>query len=217
MIDLHTHSFLSDGVLVPSELVRRAHVAGYSAIAITDHVDHSNIDIVSKGIVKAAAVLNKYWDIYVIPGVEITHVPTETFAELVLAARKNGTKLVVGHGESPVEPVLQGTNAAAILAGVDILAHPGMISETDAKLASEKGVYLEITSRKGHSETNRHVFDTAVKTGAKMVICTDSHMPGDLFSNQKIEELLGSLTDDKGLKKQILVNSEEIVSRIKGK
>ncbi|NTW17979.1 MAG: PHP domain-containing protein, partial [Syntrophaceae bacterium] len=46
MIDLHTHSIFSDGELIPSELVRRAQVTGYRAIAITDHADHSNIDII---------------------------------------------------------------------------------------------------------------------------------------------------------------------------
>jgi predicted metal-dependent phosphoesterase TrpH len=34
MIDLHTHSFLSDGELLPSELVRRAKVKGYRIIGI---------------------------------------------------------------------------------------------------------------------------------------------------------------------------------------
>ena len=47
MVDLHTHSLLSDGQLLPSELVRRAEVRGYEAIAITDHVDFSNIDLVN--------------------------------------------------------------------------------------------------------------------------------------------------------------------------
>ncbi len=42
MIDLHTHSFFSDGELIPSELIRRAEAIGYKAIAITDHVDSSN-------------------------------------------------------------------------------------------------------------------------------------------------------------------------------
>ncbi len=44
MIDLHTHSSFSDGELIPSELVRRAFVLGYTAIAITDHVDYTNIE-----------------------------------------------------------------------------------------------------------------------------------------------------------------------------
>ena len=47
MYDLHTHSLLSDGELLPSELARRYEEKGYKAIAITDHVDFSNIKIVS--------------------------------------------------------------------------------------------------------------------------------------------------------------------------
>jgi Histidinol phosphatase and related hydrolases of the PHP family len=41
MIDLHTHSIFSDGELIPAELTRRAAVAGYRAMAITDHGDFS--------------------------------------------------------------------------------------------------------------------------------------------------------------------------------
>jgi predicted metal-dependent phosphoesterase TrpH len=43
-IDLHVHSFLSDGALLPSELLRRVVVKGYRAIAITDHADASNME-----------------------------------------------------------------------------------------------------------------------------------------------------------------------------
>jgi len=185
MIDLHTHTILSDGALIPSELVRRAYIAGCRAIAVTDHVDHSNIDMVLSGIVKVSKVLNRYWDIYVIPGVEITHVPVEVFSDLTGYARKKGAKIVVAHGETPVEPVIAGTNRAAIEAGVDILAHPGNIREDDARLAAEKGVYLELTCRKGHSKTNRHVFDLARETGAKLVLNTDAHSPEDILTHEK--------------------------------
>ena len=215
MIDLHTHSFLSDGVLIPSELVRRAKVAGYTAIAVTDHVDHSNIEGVLAGLVKVAGVLNRYWDIFVIPGVEITHVPLQVFGELAKYARKKGAGIVVAHGESPVEPVITGTNRTAILAGVDILAHPGKITEEDAVLAREKGVYLEITSRRGHNITNQNVFDTAQKTGAKMVLNTDAHTPEDLLSLDKINSILDALTSSPGIKAEILKNSEEITARIR--
>ncbi len=37
MIDLHTHTTASDGVLTPSELVERARLAGVDCLAITDH------------------------------------------------------------------------------------------------------------------------------------------------------------------------------------
>jgi len=214
MIDLHTHSILSDGELIPSELVRRAYVAGCRAIAVTDHVDHSNIDMVLSGIVKVAEELNRYWDIIVIPGVEITHVPVESFSGLTAHARKNGAKIVIAHGESPVEPVIPGTNAAAIEAGVDILAHPGHIREEDAHLAAEKGVYLEVTCRRGHSEANKHVFDMALKTSARMVLNTDAHSPEDILTPEKIDKVLGALTDSEDVRSAILRNSEDIVKKL---
>lgn len=215
MIDLHTHSLLSDGALIPSELVRRAQVAGYNAIAITDHVDHSNISFVLPGIVEAAKILNEYWDILVIPGVEITHVPLEVFPELTSFARKKGAKIVVAHGESPVEPVLTGTNAAAIGAGVDILAHPGLIREEVAAFAAEKGVRLELTCRRGHSETNAHVFDAANKTGAKLIVNSDAHTPEDLLTFEKIGEVLENLTDSNEIREAIVKNSKELLTDLK--
>ena len=87
MIDLHTHTLLSDGELLPSELVRRAWAKGYKAIALTDHVDSSNIDFVLPRIVKVCKVLNKHWkEILSIPGVEITHAPLEEIKPLVKSA-----------------------------------------------------------------------------------------------------------------------------------
>ena len=47
-IDLHMHSIFSDGELLPSEIARRASVLNHEAIAITDHVDASNIDCVRR-------------------------------------------------------------------------------------------------------------------------------------------------------------------------
>ena len=57
MIDLHTHSIFSDGELIPYELIRRAEAAGYTALAITDHVDISNIDHIVPRIKKAVNAL----------------------------------------------------------------------------------------------------------------------------------------------------------------
>ena len=98
--------------------------------------------------------------------------------------------MVITHGESPVEPVAPGTNHAAILAETDILAHPGLISEEDATLAKQKNVFLEITSRSGHSLTNGHVFRMALESGAQLVINTDTHTPDNLITDQKAEVVL---------------------------
>ncbi len=212
MIDLHTHTLLSDGLLLPSELVRRALVNGVQTIALTDHVDHSNVEFIVPALVKSADILNKYWDIQVLPGVEITHVPIETIAELTKIARDLGAKMIVVHGESPVEPVIKGTNKAAIEAGVDILAHPGNITEEDASLAAKKGVCLEITTRNGHSITNNHVFETAQKCGAKLVLNTDSHAPEDILTTEKRDNLLKALTNSEEVIARILQNSEELAA-----
>ncbi|MDD5439601.1 MAG: histidinol phosphate phosphatase domain-containing protein [Candidatus Omnitrophica bacterium] len=183
MIDLHTHTLLSDGELLPAELVRRACAAGYRAIAITDHADMSNIDFVLPRAVKACRAINKYWPIKAIPGVEITHPPIELIPGLVRFARKNGAKIVVGHGETISEPVDPGTNRAFIEAGVDILAHPGKITVEDVLLARSKGVCLEITTRKSHGLTNGHVIRLALKYNASLVLDTDSHSPGNIISS----------------------------------
>jgi len=182
MIDLHTHTVFSDGVLIPSELVRRAEVIGYKAIAITDHVDFSNYEFVLENLWKTVEVLNEETSLVVIPGVEITHVPPIKIPELILRCKEKGAAIVVVHGETVVEPVAPGTNKAAVVGGADILAHPGLITEEEVKLAVENGVYLEITARKGHNVTNGHVVRLGRELGAKFVINTDAHAPGDLIS-----------------------------------
>ncbi|MBU2549094.1 MAG: histidinol phosphate phosphatase domain-containing protein [Proteobacteria bacterium] len=180
MIDLHTHTLFSDGVLLPSELARRAEVKGYRFIGLADHVDASNIDWVVPRIAAAAAANNPVTRVQIVPCAELTHVPPALFDGLTRRARDLGAAVVVAHGESPVEPVAPGTNRAAIEAGVDILAHPGLITREEAALAASKGVLLEITTRKGHSLTNGHVARLALETGAGLVLNTDAHEPGDL-------------------------------------
>lgn len=181
MIDLHTHSLYSDGELIPSELVRRFEAAGYSAVAVTDHVDSSSLDFVVPRIVQAAKDLTEAQPAKVIPGVELTHVPPALIGPLCKKARELGAKLVVVHGETIVEPVPPGTNRAALEAGVDLLAHPGLITPEEVRLASEKGVFLEISGRKGHSLTNGHVARLAKEFGARLVLNSDTHSPGDIM------------------------------------
>jgi len=216
MIDLHTHSIFSDGVLVPAELVRRAAVKGYKAIAITDHADASNLDFIVPRIAAVAAELSASMPIVVLPGIEITHVPPKSIARLVRAARELGAKVVVMHGESPVEPVMPGTNRAAISAGVDILAHPGFITASEALLAAKKGVHLEISARKGHSLTNGHVAKMALAAGALMVVNTDAHEPGDLITGEFARKVLLGAGLDARAATRALANSRSIVKSIIG-
>ena len=182
MIDLHTHTFHSDGTLIPSELVRRAEEAGYKGMAITDHVDASNArDVVSRTVdvceALAASVALK-----LVPGAEITHVPPAQIPELAEKIREWGARLVILHGETVAEPVAKGTNLSGLKSGIDILAHPGLISEEEAKLAGKRGIYLELSSRRTHCITNGHVARIALQCGAPLVLNTDAHDVGELFS-----------------------------------
>jgi len=191
MIDLHMHTLLSDGELLPFELARRAFVKGLRAIAITDHVDSSNIDFAVPRIVKAAKKLRGLFNgMEVVPGAEITHSPPQLIKELVKEARDLGACLVVVHGETLAEPVFEGTNRAAIDSGCDILAHPGLITTEDVLYAKERSVALEITSRKGHSISNGYVAQTAIKFGCPIIVNTDSHGPADLMDRAGAEWVL---------------------------
>ncbi len=188
MIDLHTHTVFSDGELIPAELLRRAEVIGYTAIAITDHVDFTNVEHIVGSMLKVKEMEDAY-SLKVIPGVEITHVPPGKIERLVLLSRALGAEIVVVHGETPVEPVAPGTNRAAIEAGVDLLAHPGFLTLEEAELARENDVVLEITSRLGHNITNGHVVRVAKKAGAKMAVNTDTHDPEDLITSKRAVEI----------------------------
>ncbi|MHC1592664.1 MAG: histidinol phosphate phosphatase domain-containing protein [Methermicoccaceae archaeon] len=183
MIDLHTHSFLSDGELVPAELVYRAINIGYRAIAITDHVDFSNAEHILSCL-KKTEPMRDAWSIDVLIGVEITHVPPVKMEKMVALSKKLGAEVVVVHGETTNEPVAEGTNLSACIDGVDILAHPGFITLEEAELAKEHGVHIEITARNGHNRTNGHVAKIAQQAKARMVVDTDSHAPEDLITAQ---------------------------------
>lgn len=217
MIDLHTHTTFSDGVLIPAELARRAAKAGYRAMAMTDHADHSNLDLIVSNISRFTAETGAFLGVTVLCGVEITHVPPPLIPQLVERARAAGAQIVVVHGETIVEPVERGANLAAIEAGCDILAHPGLITPEEAELAAERGVALEITTRKGHSLTNGHVAVLARRFGAKLVINNDAHEPGDLVDQERRKKVaLGAgLTLEEYL--QAESNSRDIVSRILGR
>ena len=192
-IDLHMHSLFSDGELLPSELARRALVLDHEVIAITDHVDYSNIHTIPE-ISEAIDDINSNWDITVVLGAEITHAPVESIPSLADKARELGAKIVVVHGETLNEPVVEGTNFAAVnCKEIDILGHPGLITREEAEIAKKNNVALEISARKGHCLGNGHVANIAREVGYDLVVDTDTHSPDDLITfDRAIEIALGA-------------------------
>jgi histidinol phosphatase-like PHP family hydrolase len=85
--------------------------------------------------------------------------------------------------------VAPGTNRAAIEAGCDVLAHPGLIEPDDVELARERGVLLEISGRKGHCLTNGHVARLALERGAGLSFGSDGHAPGDYPTREQAERI----------------------------
>lgn len=214
MIDLHTHSIFSDGALIPSELVRRLEVMSYDAVALTDHVDSSNLDFVIPRILQVAEDLNRSQKVRVVPGVELTHVPPALMESLVKRARELGTKLVVVHGETIAEPVAPGTNRAALEADVDLLAHPGLITREEVEIAARKGIYLEISARRGHSLTNGHVVGLAKELGANLVLNSDAHSPGDLMTEVFARKVAEGAGLPSGSLATLLANARRLLEKV---
>jgi len=219
LYDFHTHTTLSDGVLLPMELIRRCIVNGYSALGMADHASASTLGRVIREGRRDCALAQKHWGFAAFCGVELTHMPATSIAELAAEARRQGAAFVVVHGQSPVEPVEPGTNLAAVAcADVDILAHPGEIAEEDARLAAENGVYLEITARDGHSLSNGHVARMALAAGAKLLVNSDTHLPEQILT----EEFAGRVAIGAGLEGQALTDAlvthpEELLATIRNR
>ncbi|MCK4331398.1 MAG: histidinol phosphate phosphatase domain-containing protein [Dehalococcoidia bacterium] len=191
LYDFHTHTFHSDGVLSPIELIRRAFVKGYSAIAITDHVALGSLGRVINETSDDCALARAHWNILAIPGVELTHLPPQAISEVAQKAKEMGARLVIVHGETSTEPVEQGTNLAAVQSPyVDILAHPGLITTEEAALAAQNNVFIELTSRTGHSATNAHVALISQKAQARLLVNSDAHNGDDLLTPALAEAVL---------------------------
>ncbi len=211
MFDLHVHSVFSDGELIPSEIARRMAEKGNRGFAITDHVDFSNISQILSNLNKLREHL-EFYEIGILIGVEITHVPPKLIGKAVELAWKEGAEIVIVHGETIAEPVKEGTNSAALDEEINILAHPGLINEADAEKAAENGIYLEISARRGHCLTNGHIARISEEFGCELVICSDAHSPSDIIDKDfAIKVLKGAGIKD--LKP--LENAERLYKKLK--
>ena len=205
LYDFHTHTFHSDGVLSPIELINRAFVKGYSAIAITDHVAIGSLARLIKEVSEDCALARAHWDILAIPGVELTHVPPQAISEMAKRAKELGACIVIVHGETSAEPVEKGTNFAAVQSAyVDILAHPGLLTIEEASLAAKNNIFIELTARKGHSAANSHVASVSQKAKARLLVSSDAHHEKDLLMPSLVESILHQANINQRQRRQII-------------
>ncbi len=214
--ELHTHSILSDGAALPIEMVRHQYQRRGEVIAITDHVSSADVDHVIVGLKKDCKLAERYWNIVAIPGVEITHVPPFAIRKIARHAKNGGADLVVVHGETIMEPVMRGTNRAAIeCPEVDILAHPGLLTPEDAALAAEHGTFIELTARAGHCLTNGHTVRIGLEAGVSFLITSDAHAPSDLLSTAEAKRVgRGAGLSKRATKRALSTTPKELLRRI---
>lgn len=198
------------------ELVRRAEIAGYASMAVTDHVGVGSMQRILAEAIADRDLVASFSSVKVLVGVELTHVPPAKVDMLAALAKDSGADIVVVHGETMVEPVSPGTNEAAVSSRhVDILSHPGFISANEVELARLNGVFLELSARKGHGLTNGHVARMAMAGGAAMLVGSDAHGPSDLLtSSQALQVALGSGLESSAARKVIEENPTILLGRL---
>lgn len=214
--DFHTHTSLSDGALSPMELIRRAVVNSYRAIALTDHASLGELSRIIPEITEVCALARSYWNILAIPGIELTHVPPQAISETAKRAKELGACIVVVHGETIIESVEEGTNLAALHSPyVNILAHPGLLSLGEAQLAAANGIFLEISARKGHCLTNGHTAFLAQQAGAKLLLNSDAHSEQDLLTPSLADAIIhGAGLDNTACHQLLTINPRTLITSL---
>lgn len=217
LYDFHCHTYLSDGELSPVELIRTASVQGYTALAITDHAGIGFVAERLRELRKDIELATRFWPIEVFTGVELTHLPPEVIPEAAAAARAAGAQVVVVHGETVVEPVPPGTNLAAVqCADVTVLGHPGLLSEEEAHIAAQNGIFIEISARRGHSLANGRVARLALAAGASLLVDSDGHGPDDLLTSARARVIaLAAGIPEAALSTVLEHNPQQLLERLR--
>lgn len=195
--ELHSHTNFSDGKASLEEMIHKARELN-SAIAITDHFigDEFGINRLYPNISSLENFLNRRKkflesEIYkqfkddVIFGIEITRVKPKKIYEIAKKAKEMNF-IVLVHGETISDEVPAGTNKSALECEyVDILAHPGHLSEDDALKAKQNKIFVEITARKIHGLENFEIAKICKKFNVEMVINADAHSVNELIDDEK--------------------------------
>ncbi len=182
MIELRAYSTLSCGSMPPAHAARLGKLAGLRVMALTERVDLASMPSVLEHLVPTVRSLSLYAGIDIIAGCELAYLPPALLPGAIQQARSHGAKIVTVLGQYVGSHVEEGTNLAAIEAGCDILCSPGLLTETEALLAAERNVMLDITAHGPHALANGHVARMARVANAPVVVTGGIHAPTDFIS-----------------------------------
>jgi predicted metal-dependent phosphoesterase TrpH len=162
-VDLHTHSFASDGSDSPGELVRKAAVLGLAAVALTDHDTLAGLDEARE---EAARV-----GIDCVPGIEIAVQGEHDEVHLVGLWMPSPSRRMRDALE-----VMQQNRQARNQAMLDVLSGMGMPMSMEEVRAQSGGVavgrqHIARTMRdKGYVSSSREAFDRYIGRRGKAYV-----------------------------------------------
>lgn len=183
-VDLHIHTYYSDGDVSPQYRVREAWADGLDAIAITDHIEYrphdaqmaqylgvekNNVDFNTPG--QLAKSEGDYYGLIVIPGIEITRDPRTVGHFNALFTTDNNAI----PADDPIQAIRNAKRQGAIV--VD--NHPGWertsVSPTEIEQQAFSEGLIEGIEIMNSQEFYPKIIDTALQNNFFMVSATDLH------------------------------------------
>lgn len=158
MVDLHTHSTASDGLLSPAELVRHAASVGVSALALTDH------DTVA-GLPEARAAGAEH-GVTIIAGVELeADFDLGALHILGLGLRQLDVRLETGLSELRDERTRRNLGMLSHLADLGIEASYADVSAYAGGGVVARPHFAELLVERGAAESYQDAFDRFLADG----------------------------------------------------
>lgn len=216
--DLHTHTVFSDGSVTPQFRVKEAWIEGLDIIAITDHIEYRPFDktmsdyISSKDkknpdintSVELAQDAAKYWDIFVIPGTEITRDGT-SIGHFNALFTKNNNKV---YDEDPLQSIRNAKKQGALV----MHNHPGWVRTSLDYTEVEKAAYdeglIDGVEVMNYNEFYPGIIDRVRERGLFIAANTDIHESSTIDFNQNgymrpMTLILASERTEKGIREAL--------------
>ena len=183
--DLHTHTVYSDGSVTPQFRVKEAWLEGLDVIAVTEHIEYrpfeeefgdylhanSRKDKDLNTAVKLAQKEGEYWDIFIIPGTEITRNGT-TVGHFNALFTENNNKV---YDDDPVQAIRNAKKQGALV----MHNHPGWIRNNIDFTPTEEIAYgeglIDGVEVMNYSEFYPGIIDRVQERGLFISANTDIH------------------------------------------